>query len=1022
MARVFLVEAQPVDPATRAGVPVRIAGGGTVHYTHKGFVDWKGGLVAPPKVTAALGYDDTGFTGGAVPTVSAIGVRPAQAAVANGLAGWMWVGAPLTVSTGDDAVTPPAWTVRIAGTVAGYQLTGGQFVFTVSDLSGALAKPLVPGTFAGTGGAEGGSDATGRVKRRSWGRCWNVEGRLLVKASNVYEFGDPAQPLQSIDLVKDKGRSGPLALVAWQGSVAATLATLMSAVPPPGGAAVAPSIACAKWWTVPSGPLTADLRGEVGAGYVETVAAIADRVSQAAGGPAVAQLAAVDATRPDAAGVHVDDGGETAAAVLDRLLLRASLAWSIGASGALNLLPIAFANPVETVAASLIERDAAFAPVTGFSVGYKRNQRVQSAAEISAAVLAATDVAYPDGTAVAALQPAQAGATVGAQTGVNLVDSGGTTLADSAVKNVGITISAGGALAGGGGGQVTFGGLGGGAVGTLATINLGAGAGGYVTGQLPVGNAAAGLVNVNVSIGANGALAGGGGGQVTFGGLGGGNVGTLASINLGAGAAGYIGGLLPTGNAAAGLVNVNVSIGANGALAGGGGGQVTIGGLGYAGDLDAQNNRGAQYAVRAGAAAPAVDEFDAGPGSWSANNNCSLSVTGGFMIVSATGGDPSIRRVLGGAGSAFPKVRALIKAGRAGCAWDGTIFWDTQARSGFTASYLNTIIAPFGWASGDWCVAEWDMTKPTAGGSDWTGNIPINIRMDLNADQTDCLVQWIAFGDFNSSVGTAKLNDSRSLNVSNLYGLRSLSVPPGVTASSNGSSATITVDASGAFFNDFGITISLPSASMPGLPLSTTIYLCRYMPVDGAGTGYGALTSLADAVGTGKAYLGYYSTPNAAGAGGGGGSYGGSNCVAADAWVPTRNRGAVRARDVRAGDELVALSADLKGLATARVTANRVGRNLTCAVAAGGARLALAVNTPMTQPDGRWIIAANVWAHRVATLAGLDAAAPVWLARPEVAGLGEGEVAEIACGNATFAAGDDPEGPFMFSHNYFNKP
>ena len=187
--------------------------------------------------------------------------------------------------------------------------------------------------------------------------------------------------------------------------MAATLAALEAATLSADSCAVAPSIACVKWWTAPVGPLTADLRGEAGAGYVETVAAIADRLSQSASGPAVAGLALVDATRPDAAGLHVEDAGETGAAALDRLLLRASLAWSIGASGTLNIAPIAFGAPVETVTASLIEREAAYPPVVRFGVGYRRNHRQHSPAEISAAI-AAADVSYGDGTSAEAARAA----------------------------------------------------------------------------------------------------------------------------------------------------------------------------------------------------------------------------------------------------------------------------------------------------------------------------------------------------------------------------------------------------------------------------------------------------------------------------------------------------------------------------------------------------------------------------------------------------------------------------------------
>lgn len=65
---------------------------------------------------------------------------------------------------------------------------------------------------------------------------------------------------------------------------------------------------------------------------------------------------------------------------------------------------------------------------------------------------------------------------------------------------------------------------------------------------------------------------------------------TQSSVDL----ASQVTGALGTGNAAAGLVNANVSIAANGMLSGAGGGQVTIGGLGYTGALNAT------YGARAG--------------------------------------------------------------------------------------------------------------------------------------------------------------------------------------------------------------------------------------------------------------------------------------------------------------------------------------------------------------------------------------------------------------------------------------
>ena len=410
MTAVVAVEAAPWDAATGAAVPVRLAGGGQRHHTWKGGTDWRGGIVSVPLAQAALGFDRDGFTGGAIATTAALGFMPSMASTAAFLAALMWEDAPITVSVGDDAAGEPVLTPLIAGTVAGYRIGGGRFEFTLSDMAAGLAKPLVTATFAGTGGIEGDAAATGRLKRRSWGACANVEGRILLAAHNIWEFGDPARPLAGFGAVRDRGRAGPLIVVGWAGSIADTLAALKAAAPPAGGAAVAPAIACVKWWTQPSGPLTADLLGETGNGYVETVAAIAARIAAAAGVTHVADLAAFVAARPHPAGLHAGEASESAAAMLDRLLLRTSLAWGVSPAGVLELRSLAFADPVETIRFASVERVGGFAPVTTLSIGYAHNHRPHTDAEISAAVLAG-DVTYADGTPVEALKPAEAGAT-----------------------------------------------------------------------------------------------------------------------------------------------------------------------------------------------------------------------------------------------------------------------------------------------------------------------------------------------------------------------------------------------------------------------------------------------------------------------------------------------------------------------------------------------------------------------------------------------------------------------------------
>lgn len=411
MALTVLLEARPMRAADAVPVVVHLAGLGSRPYTHAGTNDWWAGITDAPRFRTALAFGQSGWTGGAVPTTGAISFAPSDRARIDALAALVWDDAAVTIWTGDDAAADPVWTVALDGVVAGIAARDGVLTITVADLSKKLARPIAADRFTGKGGIDGGSDAAERLKRRSFGRCWGVEARLLDKAANIYEVGDPSRPLGAIDAVKDRGRAASaIVVVAWAGSIAATLDVLKATAAPEGGAAVAPSIACLKWWTQPSGPLTVDLRGEVGASYVETVAEIAVRLIDSVGLVPINAAAAI-AARPGAAGLHIDSDSETAGQALDRLLLRSSLLWLLEPAGAVRLLPIAFDAAGPVIDAIDASREASYKPVTRIVLGYRRNHRIHNSGEISAAV-AASDVVYADGTLVEVLKPAQPGADV----------------------------------------------------------------------------------------------------------------------------------------------------------------------------------------------------------------------------------------------------------------------------------------------------------------------------------------------------------------------------------------------------------------------------------------------------------------------------------------------------------------------------------------------------------------------------------------------------------------------------------
>jgi hypothetical protein len=443
--RTVLIEASPWNPATGAVVTTRLAGGGRYAYTHRGSRAWIAGVVNEPKFTGRIQFDENGFSGGARPDIGALIFAPSSAAKLDAVAALLWTGAAIEVRVDDDEAAAPTWPILISGTVAEATIADGRLSLIIRDRSGALDVPVATGRFAGTGGIEGEAVALERLKRRSWGLVSNVEAFPLKSSTLIYEVGDPARPLGAITDVKDMGRSaGSITAVAWAGSIAATLAALEASTPAAGGCSVAPSIACLKWWTQPVGPLTVDLIGETGVGYLPSQIAVG---VIAASGLTITNEVAAEAWRADYAGLHIGDENETIAQALDRLLKGVSLAWAVKADGTIELSQISFAGPIETVTAIDLGRNRTFKPLTRRRVGFLRNHRIHNDGEISAAL-------RDDSGAIL---------TAGADWATNVTSRPSNLAALSGsegVNNAAISISSAGALAGAGGGQVTIVGLG----------------------------------------------------------------------------------------------------------------------------------------------------------------------------------------------------------------------------------------------------------------------------------------------------------------------------------------------------------------------------------------------------------------------------------------------------------------------------------------------------------------------------------------------------------------------------------
>lgn len=421
-AQVILIDASPRRASDGAVQTVRLAGGGALYPYRYGGADYRAGIVQLPDIVTSLPFDGGDFGAGGVPQAAELQWAPASKADLAAMANYFWIDAPITVRIGDenaDGTLPP---IEIAGKVLAATVEGGVLKIALCDPAADLKKPLLTDRYGGTGDLDGPAEWQGKIKRRVWGRVWNMAGELIDRANNIYCWSDPARPLQGFDALRDKGApAASLTTVAWQGSQAATLAALRAAAAPQGGGVTCPSIACVKWWTQPAGDLTADLRGEVGAGYVERTADIAARI--VAAGPntpfAAGTVAAANAARPAPVGWVAKDETTTTAAMIEDLLGHSSLLWLLNSAGEIVIREWAWGASAASAISQSVKRTDVLRPVGTRKLGYKRNETRMARGDLAAIVLA-SDVAYLDGTPIETLKPAQAGATAGAPAGTDV--------------------------------------------------------------------------------------------------------------------------------------------------------------------------------------------------------------------------------------------------------------------------------------------------------------------------------------------------------------------------------------------------------------------------------------------------------------------------------------------------------------------------------------------------------------------------------------------------------------------------
>jgi hypothetical protein len=405
-APVILIEASPRRTSDGVGETVRLAGGGgQAPYRYDG-EDWRAGVAGLPTIITALNFEGNDLGTGSVPQALELRWTPSSAADLAVHAAYYWTDADISVRVGPEGALPP---VILTGRVLDVSVEAGTLRIQLADPAADLKRPVLTERFAGTGGLEGPVEWEGLIRRRAWGRVYNLQGQPIDTANNIYCFGDPLRQWSAIDDVRDKGAAAAeLDVLGWQGSAAATFTALQAAEAPQGGGVACPTIACIKWWTEPAGDLTADIRGETAGGYVETAPEIAQRIVSARSGPAFATgtVSAAATARPGVAGWLVDDETTTIAAVLDAILGGVSLLWVLNATGEIVIRQWAWGASQAVAVSHDVARRTVHKPVSARRIGYRKNAHVMSRGDI-AAIVFVSEITFEDGTTLEQLLEAQ---------------------------------------------------------------------------------------------------------------------------------------------------------------------------------------------------------------------------------------------------------------------------------------------------------------------------------------------------------------------------------------------------------------------------------------------------------------------------------------------------------------------------------------------------------------------------------------------------------------------------------------
>lgn len=400
-ARVWLVKATPYDPDTAGEVSV---------YFSTGRPDMAApvydGVLWPVRLAVPLNTETTVFTGefgGAVPTFGNIQIELAGGDQ-DALLGYYWDGRDVSVYRGPQDGGLSDMSLVFKGTARSVSWGRETVTISLADFGEIVQKPIQTTLYTGAGGAEGGSDLTGKPKPLAFGAPRNVEPTLLNSAYLVYQFHSRAA--EAVDAAFDGGM--PLEFAADY----ASYATLIAATVRAGYYATCLAEGLVRLGAPVALVLTLDVQGDNTGGYVTSAADIMRRVAEdftdlTSGDIDVQAFNTLNAANSAACSVYVGSAESPAAAdIFSQLMLSVGGFWTFNTERLLTVRQVAFSTSVVSIsydygplALDGVSRAETLPPYWRRKMGYSRAWRVHSESEIAGGVAGsaiAIDINYED--------------------------------------------------------------------------------------------------------------------------------------------------------------------------------------------------------------------------------------------------------------------------------------------------------------------------------------------------------------------------------------------------------------------------------------------------------------------------------------------------------------------------------------------------------------------------------------------------------------------------------------------------